>query len=99
MAEGIKISTQVLVDTAEKVRSINKTMDGKLADINKAMNDLEVSWKSDAATEIRGAMNALKPRFEEYKAVVESYAKFLVTTAQSYEATETAIQSNASAFK
>jgi len=44
-------------------------------------------------------MNALKPRFEEYKAVVESYAKFLVTTAQSYEATETAIQSNASAFK
>lgn len=99
MAEGIKISTQVLVDTAEKVRSINKTMDGKLADINKTMNDLEVSWKSDAASDIRAAMNALKPRFEEYKNVVESYAKFLVSTAQSYEATESAIQSNASAFK
>ena len=44
-------------------------------------------------------MNALKPRFEEYKTVVESYAKFLVNTAQSYESTESAIQNNANEFK
>lgn len=99
MADSIRISTQVLVDTAEKVRNINKSMDDKLADINKNMNDLEATWKSDAASEIRAAMNALKPRFEEYKNVVESYAKFLVNTAQSYETTEGAIQSNANAFK
>lgn len=99
MADGIQISTQVLLDTADKVRSINATLDQKLADINKNMNDLEATWKSDAATDIRVAMNALKPRFEEYKNVVESYAKFLVNTAQNYETTEGTIQSNASAFK
>ena len=99
MADGIQISTQVLMDTAEKVRSINNALDGKLSDINKTMNDLESTWQSDAASEIRAAMNALKPRFEEYKTVVESYAKFLVNTAQSYESTESAIQNNASAFK
>ena len=99
MADSIQISTQVLLDTAEKVRNINSTMDSKLADINKQMNDLEATWKSDAANDIRAAMNALKPRFEEYKNVVESYAKFLVNTAQSYESTESAIQTNASAFK
>jgi len=99
MADGIQISTQVLLDTAEKVRNINKTLDSKLADINKNMNDLEATWKSDAATDIRAAMNALKPRFEEYKTVVESYAKFLVNTAQSYETTESAIQNNANEFK
>lgn len=99
MADSIQISTQVLVDTASKVRNINATLDSKLADINKSMNDLEATWKSDAATDIRAAMNALKPRFEEYKNVVESYAKFLVNTAQSYETTESAVQSNASAFK
>ena len=71
-------------------------MDGKLADINKTMNDLESTWRSDAATDIRAAMNALKPRFEEYKTVVESYAKFLVNTAQSYDVTETSIQNNLS---
>ena len=63
------------------------------------MNDLESTWRSDAATDIRAAMNALKPRFEEYKTVVESYAKFLVNTAQSYDVTETSIQNNAGAFK
>ena len=99
MADNINVSTQVLMDTAEKVRNINNTIDSKLADINKSMNDLEATWKSDAANDIRAAMNAMKPRFEEYKAVIESYAKFLVNTAQSYESTESAIQTNANAFK
>ena len=99
MADSIKISTQVLTDTAEKVRSLNNTLDEKLADINQKMNDLESTWQSDAGTDIRAAMNALKPRFEEYKSVVESYAKFLVNTAQSYETTEASIQTNAGAFK
>ena len=99
MADSIQISTQVLLDTANKVRTINSNLDSKLAEINKSMNDLEATWKSDAATDIRAAMNALKPRFEEYKTVVESYAKFLVNTAQNYESTETAVQTNASAFK
>lgn len=99
MADSIQVSTQVLLDTAGKVRDCNSTLDQKLAEINKSMNDLEATWKSDAATDIRAAMNALKPRFEEYKNVVESYAKFLVSTAQSYETTESAVQSNASQFR
>ena len=98
MADGIQISTQVLLDTADKVRTINSTLDQKLADINKNMNDLEATWKSEGANDIRAAMNALKPRFEEYKNVVESYAKFLVATAQNYESTESAVQSNAREF-
>ena len=99
MADSILISTQVLIDTAAKVRTINSTLDQKLIEINKSMNDLEATWKSDAASDIRAAMNALKPRFEEYKSVVESYAKFLDNTAQNYENTETAVQSNANTFK
>ena len=99
MADSIRISTQVLTDTAAKVRNINNNLDAKLTEINKAMNDLEDTWKSDAASDIRMAMNALKPRFEEYKAVVESYAKFLVHTAQSYEATESTVQNTANEFK
>ena len=99
MADSIQISTQVLVDTAKKVRDINTTLDSKLADCNKEMNNLEATWKSDAATDIRAAMNALKPRFEEYKAIIDSYAAFLDKTAQSYDSTEQIIQSNAGAFK
>lgn len=99
MADSIKISTQVLRDTAAKVRSINADLDKKLAEINKEMNDLGSTWKSEAADEIRTAMNALKPRFEEYKNVVESYAKFLVDAAQDYDVNELTIKKNASQFK
>jgi WXG100 family type VII secretion target len=99
MADGIKISSQVLMDTAGEIDTINKALDEKLANINKNMQDLESTWKSDAASDIRAAMNALKPRFEEYKSVVKSYADFLRNTAQNYENTESTVQSNASAFK
>ncbi len=99
MADSIQVTTQVLVDTASTVRSLNTTLDDKLKEINKNMNDLEATWKSDAATDIRAAMNALNPRFEEYKSVVESYAKFLVNTAQNYDTTETTVQNNAGQFK
>lgn len=99
MADGIKVSSQVLMDTAGEIDAINKALDEKLANINKNMQDLESTWKSDAASDIRAAMNALKPRFEEYKSVVKSYADFLRNTAQNYENTESTVQSNASAFK
>lgn len=99
MADSIKVSTQVLIDTAKKVRDCNTNMDEKLADINKTMNDLQNTWKSDAAEDIRAAMNALKPKFEEYKSVVESYAAFLDKTAQSFEDTEQSVQTYASQFK
>lgn len=99
MSDSIQISTQVLFDTAKEVRNINGSLDEKLTDINRCMNDLESTWKSDAATDIREAMNAMKPRFAEYEKVVESYAHFLDETAKSYESTETTIQTNAGAFK
>ena len=100
MADSIQVSTQVLRDTASKIRTINATMNSQLTEINKAMNDLESTWRSDAALDIRAAMNALRLKFfEGYKNIIDSYAKFLDNTAQNYETTEGAIQSNASAFK
>lgn len=99
MADSITVSTQVLVDTAKKVRDCNTKMDSQLTDINKAMNDLQSTWKSDAAEDIRAAMNALKPKFEEYKSVVESYAAFLDKAAQSFEDTEQSVQTYAGQFK
>ena len=95
----IKINTQVLTDTAAKVRQINSTLTDKLDEINNTMQNLEGPWKSDAASDIRAAMLAMKPRFAQYNSVVESYAKFLVNTAQSYEGTEQAVQTNAQSFK
>lgn len=95
----IRISTEALHSTATEVRNINKALDQDLTDIKQKMNALEATWRSDAADDIRQAMNNLQPRFDEYKSVVEAYATFLVNTAQSYENTESSIQNLASAFK
>ncbi len=99
MADQIKVSTQVLTETAGEIDRLNAQMGEKLRDINNKMQNLSATWRSDAAEEIRNAMNAMKPRFEEYQNVVDSYAKFLTSTAQSYESTEQAVQSNAQQFK
>lgn len=95
----IDIDTDTLVTTAERVHDINEELDSKLAEINKKMNNLENDWLSDAATDIRAAMNALDHRFNVYRNVVESYVSFLRNTAQAYESTESSVQNNASAFK
>ncbi|MEG2813595.1 MAG: WXG100 family type VII secretion target [Oscillospiraceae bacterium] len=88
MAEGIKVSTEVLNLTATKLSNINDELDGRLSDINKSMNDLDATWKSDAGSDIRANMNKLKPVFQQYKQVIESYSQFLKETAQKYETTE-----------
>lgn len=99
MADSIVINTQTLIDTAGKIRNINNNLDTRLRNINAAMDNLKATWKSDAGDDIRAAMKAMEPHFEEYKKVVEYYARFLDETARSYESTETAIQTNANAFR
>lgn len=98
MAENINVSSEALNETASKIRTCNTEMDEQLTEILTKVNNLEDSWSSTASDTIRNAMNAMKPKFEQYKEVVESYAKFLVDTAQLYEETESTINSNASQF-
>lgn len=97
--EGIKISLGEVSSTASTIRTLNTSLEGRLDDIKTEMNALSSTWQSDAAETIREKFNALAPKFATYKEIVESYAKFLDTTVSSYDATETAINSNASAFQ
>lgn len=97
--EGISISLGEVAKTAGTIRSINQNLTARLEEIKKEMNSLAATWQSDASNTIRNNFNALAPRFEEYKNVVESYAKFLDNTVTNYNAAETAINSNASQFK
>jgi WXG100 family type VII secretion target len=97
--EGIKVSLGEVSKTAGSIRTINTSLSARLEEIKKEMNALSSTWQSDAANTIRNNFNALAPRFEEYKNIVESYAKFLDITVTSYDQAESAINNNASAFK
>ncbi|WP_138755919.1 pore-forming ESAT-6 family protein [Paenibacillus sinopodophylli] len=97
--EGINISLGEVTKTAASLRRINKSLTERLGEIKKEMDGLAASWQSDASTTIRNNFNSFAPRFEEYRAVVESYAAFLDGAVSDYDAAETAINNNASAFK
>ena len=97
--EGIKISLGEVTKTAGTIRTLNTQLDTKLSEIKKQMNDLQQTWQSDASNTIREKFSSLTPTFEQYKNIVDSYAKFLDNTVQSYESAETTVNSNASLFK
>ncbi|WP_338379167.1 pore-forming ESAT-6 family protein [Enterococcus faecium] len=98
-AEGIKISLNEVSATASQIRNLNQNLAARLDDMKREMNNLSSTWNSDASNTIRGNFNALQPKFENFREIVESYAKFLDQTVDSYNATETAINNNARAFK
>jgi WXG100 family type VII secretion target len=97
--EGISISLEEVSQVAGSIRTTNSALDARLNDIKTSMNNLAQTWQSPAADTIRSKFNNLVPTFENYKNIVESYAKFLDNTVTSYQSTESAINNNANSFK
>lgn len=95
----IQVQTQVLIDTAQKLKSINSNMTEKLEEITREINNLEADWKGDASSEIRSAINALKPTVETYREAIAKYAQHLETAAQNWGQSEITIQTKAETFK
>ena len=101
MGEGIRISTGDVRSTAATIKTLNNTMNEQLLEIKNQMNNLQNTWQSDAHDVIRSKFNAAASKyFQNYKEIVDSYADFLINTvSEGYETTESAIESNASAFE
>ncbi|AGK55715.1 pore-forming ESAT-6 family protein [Bacillus sp. 1NLA3E] len=97
--DGLKITLGEVSKTAGQLRTFNQTLSTKLHEIKTDMNNLAQYWESDASSTIRGNFNALEPRFEEYRQVVDNYAKFLDNTVTYYNDAESKINNNASMFK
>lgn len=92
----IKITFSELREKTSQLRRHNETLTTLLADIKSAINALESQWTSDTSDTIRTKITGMQPKFDSYKEVIESYAKFLDNTVAQYEQTETTLNSNAS---
>lgn len=97
--EGISISLNEVSSTAGTLRSLNSTLGANLANIKSEINNLQTTWQSDSADTIQSKINGMQVQFDEYSKVIEAYAKFLDETVSSYQETENAINSSASAFQ
>jgi len=97
--ENILISLADVTNAAQTMRRQNETLLQALMEMKRIMNSLSANWQSPAAETIRARFNGMVPIFENYRDIVESYAKFLDYTVSSYEATENSIQQGASSFQ
>ena len=70
----------------------------KLHEIQRLITSLEGDWESNSASEIRGKIRGMEPRFEQYHDVVENYAKLLRNAVAEYKTTEQTNTSNAQEF-
>lgn len=97
--EGIQITLAQVSNTAQEVRRMNSQMEQQLQQMRTHMNQLASTWQSPAAETIRAKFNGMTPIFDNYRDIVESYAKFLDQTVMSYESVEQAIAQNAASFQ
>lgn len=91
----IKITFEEVRMKAKQLRGYNSTLTETLNNIKQTINNLESQWTSDTSDTIRAKITGMQPKFDTYKEVVESYAKFLDNTAAQYEGTENTLNSNA----
>ncbi len=97
--EALMISLAEVSKTSAQVRRYNAELMQELMEMKRIMNALSANWQSPAAETIRSRFNGMMPIFENYRTIIENYAKFLDQTVSSYEATENSIQQGASSFQ
>lgn len=86
----IKITFAEVEAKTQQIRNHNKRLDETLAEIKKVINALEADWTSDASDEIRAKITGMQPKFDSYREVIESYAKFLDGVVEKWKTTDEA---------
>ena len=99
MPEGLMISFEDVSAAAGTIAGTNEQLTDRLNQISIVMANLSATWQSEAAETIRGKMESMKPKFENYREIIDSYVKFLNKTVSTYTEAETAINAAASAFQ
>ena len=85
-------------DWAAKISSDNDKLLQQLEEISAKINSLSSTYQSNASTTIREKITGMKPRFDQYHQVIDSYARFIRATGQAYRGTEDINNNTASDF-
>ncbi len=96
--ETIQITIEEVENTAEKIRMISEILNETLEEIKHEINSLDGVWMSEASETLKERFLSFSNRFPMFKETVDSYARFLVLTAETYQNVEATIHSNASSL-
>ncbi|MBR2759573.1 MAG: pore-forming ESAT-6 family protein [Solobacterium sp.] len=93
--DSLKISLAEVTECASRIRSCNQQMFEDLNKMKREMNNTNASWISEGGEAIRSRFNQFAASFEIQKETIDTYARFLDRTVESYDTLETTITSNA----
>lgn len=99
MASNILLKPELVSQSAGEIRNVNNQLDNTLKQALSAMKNIEQDYESDDGREIRSAMSNLQPTFEQYKEIVDAYAKHLDTVVTNFEQTQSTLKGNAEQYQ
>ena len=82
--DQLQITLAQVTQTAASIRSQNQ--------------QLAAYWQSPASEKIRSRFHGMLPVFDNYRSIVESYAKFLDQTVSTYQSMEAQLNASAEGF-
>lgn len=98
---NLKVNTDAVVSTANKIRSCNNSMRNNFSSVQTAITKLDGSWDGSAASMAINKFNQIRVEFCDSRYnVMDNYVNFLLRqVGQGYEQTETTNKSLAAQFK
>lgn len=96
--EQLKISLAEVQNASLNLRGCNQQIYDFLSHAKSEMDKLAAFWQSESSETARQRFQQFSTQFEAQREIIEAYARFLDHTVETYDALETAINSNASSF-
>ena len=96
--DQLQITLAQVTQTAASIRSQNQQLNSCLQEIGTSMNQLAAYWQSPASEKIRSRFHGMLPVFDNYRSIVESYAKFLDQTVSTYQSMEAQLNAMANGY-
>lgn len=97
--ETMNISLANMTSCANQIRQENGQLYQNLQEISVTMKQLAGFWQSPASETIRQRFQALLPVFDNYRTVIDTYAKFLDSTVLTYQSMEQQLNAEADTFQ
>lgn len=97
--DTLTITLEDVTTVANKIRQYNDQLRDNLKEISHSISQLTSTWQSPAAQTMQSKFQTMLPVFDQYKTIVDTYAKFLDQTVISYQAMDQQLNANADAFQ
>ena len=97
--ETMNISLANVTACANQIRQDNEQLYLNLKEISAVMTQLAAFWQSPSSETIRQRFQAMLPAFDNYRTIIDTYAKFLDSTVLTYQTMEQQLNAEADTFK